>query len=170
MTWAARLLAPSLNATPHRRSALVLVLVLVLVETGLPGSGQEKVMDVWNGGSWQFGFNMAGDIAHALVQSREAVFVEHILKRPDVGVLDPAHAGASGRDLSGATGGVAPLSALVPAAGDRLHQWPNVTTERAQPRRLSLLSRTKPVGRAISVRFGGRRSTTTQTRTTAPDP
>jgi hypothetical protein len=43
-----------------------------------------------NGGSWHFGFNMAGDIAEALVQGRERVLVDHFLTRDTVGVHDPA--------------------------------------------------------------------------------
>lgn len=62
---------------------------LVFIESSLPGFGQEEAMDVSKGGSWHFGFNMAGDIAEALVRDREHLFVDHFLRRETVGVFDP---------------------------------------------------------------------------------
>jgi pimeloyl-ACP methyl ester carboxylesterase len=62
---------------------------LVFIESGLPGHGQERAMNVAEGGSWHFGFNMAGDIAEALVRDREHLFVEYFLRRDNVGAVDP---------------------------------------------------------------------------------
>jgi len=62
---------------------------LVFIESGLPGFGQEKAMDVAAGGSWHFGFNGAGDIAEALVQGREHLFIRHMLHRVNIGLFDP---------------------------------------------------------------------------------
>jgi len=62
---------------------------LTYIESSLPGFGQERLMDVSNGGSWHFGFNMAGDIAEALLAGRERIFVEHWLRRSAVGAVDP---------------------------------------------------------------------------------
>ena len=66
---------------------------LVFVESSLPGFGQEEAMDVAKGGSWHFGFNMAGDIAEELVRGREHVFVDHIIHRETVGLFDPGSVG-----------------------------------------------------------------------------
>lgn len=63
---------------------------LVFIESGLPGFGQEKAMDVGNGGSWHFGFNMAGDISEALVSGKEEIFLDFILLRDRIGVLSEA--------------------------------------------------------------------------------
>lgn len=63
---------------------------LVFIESGLPGFGQEKAMDVAKGGSWHFGFNMAGDIAEALVAGREEVFLDFVFLRDRIGVLSSA--------------------------------------------------------------------------------
>lgn len=64
---------------------------LVFIESGLPGFGQEKAMDVGNGGSWHFGFNMAGDLPEALVSGREEIFLDYVLLRDRIGVLsEPA--------------------------------------------------------------------------------
>ncbi|MCF8482457.1 MAG: alpha/beta hydrolase [Rhodospirillum sp.] len=60
---------------------------LVFIESGLPGFGQEKAMDVGSGGSWHFGFNMAGDISEALVAGREELFLDFIFLRDKIGVL-----------------------------------------------------------------------------------
>ncbi|MFJ7439647.1 alpha/beta fold hydrolase [Methylorubrum thiocyanatum] len=62
---------------------------LVFIESSLPGFGQEEAMDVSKGGSWHFGFNMAGDISEALVRGREHLFVDHFMRRETVGVFDP---------------------------------------------------------------------------------
>lgn len=62
---------------------------LVFIESSLPGFGQEEAMDVSKGGSWHFGFNMAGDISEALVRGREHLFVDHFMRRESVGVFDP---------------------------------------------------------------------------------
>ena len=62
---------------------------LVFIESSLPGFGQEEAMDVSKGGSWHFGFNMAGDIAEALVRGREELFVDHFMRRETVGLFDP---------------------------------------------------------------------------------
>ena len=69
---------------------------LVFIESGLPGFGQEKAMNVAEGGSWHFGFNMAGDIAEALVQGREGVFVDYLMRRDTVGLYDPDSVSAAG--------------------------------------------------------------------------
>ena len=61
---------------------------LVFIESSLPGFGQEAAMDVAHGGSWHFGFNMAGDISEALVRDREYLFVEHFMRRESVGLFD----------------------------------------------------------------------------------
>lgn len=45
-------------------------------------------MDVSKGGSWHFGFNMAGDISEELVRGREKLFVEHFMRREKVGLFD----------------------------------------------------------------------------------
>jgi pimeloyl-ACP methyl ester carboxylesterase len=52
---------------------------LVFIESSLPSFGQEEAMDVSRGGSWHFGFNMAGDISEDLVRGREYLFVDHWL-------------------------------------------------------------------------------------------
>jgi pimeloyl-ACP methyl ester carboxylesterase len=62
---------------------------LVFVESGLPGFGQERAMDVAQGGSWHFGFNRAGDIAEELVRGREELFIGAMIRRETVGVYDP---------------------------------------------------------------------------------
>jgi pimeloyl-ACP methyl ester carboxylesterase len=62
---------------------------LVFIESSLPSFGQEEAMDVAKGGSWHFGFNMAGDIAEALVQGRELLFVDYFMRREKVGLFDP---------------------------------------------------------------------------------
>jgi pimeloyl-ACP methyl ester carboxylesterase len=61
----------------------------VFIESSLPHFGQEKLMDVSAGGSWHFGFNMAGDIAEALVQGRERVLVDWWLRQAPTGAVDP---------------------------------------------------------------------------------
>lgn len=63
------------------------VTAMAFIESGLPGFGQERAMDVGNGGSWHFGFNMAGDIAEALVRDREALFIGHMIRRDKVGIM-----------------------------------------------------------------------------------
>ncbi len=62
---------------------------LVFIESSLPSFGQEEAMDVSKGGSWHFGFNMAGDISEALVRGREYLFVDHFMRRETVGLFDP---------------------------------------------------------------------------------
>ena len=62
---------------------------LVFIESGLPGFGQERAMDVANGGSWHFGFNRAGDIAEELVRGREHLFIKAMIRRENVGSFDP---------------------------------------------------------------------------------
>jgi pimeloyl-ACP methyl ester carboxylesterase len=62
----------------------------VFIESGLPGFGQENAMNVATGGSWHFGFNMAGDISEELVRGREALFVRHFIRRDTVGTVDPS--------------------------------------------------------------------------------
>lgn len=61
---------------------------LVFIESSLPCFGQEEAMNVATGGSWHFGFNMAGDISEELVRGRERVFVEHFMRRETVGLFD----------------------------------------------------------------------------------
>lgn len=62
---------------------------LVFIESGLPGFGQERAMDVANGGSWHFGFNRSGDIAEELVRGREHLFIKAMIRRERVGTFDP---------------------------------------------------------------------------------
>ena len=62
---------------------------LVFIESSLPGFGQEEAMDVSKGGSWHFGFNMAGDISEDLVRGREHLFVDYFMRREKVGLFDP---------------------------------------------------------------------------------
>jgi pimeloyl-ACP methyl ester carboxylesterase len=61
---------------------------LIFIESSLPGFGQEESMDVSKGGSWHFGFNMAGDISEELVRGREKLFVDHFMRREKVGLFD----------------------------------------------------------------------------------
>ena len=61
---------------------------LVFIESSLPSFGQEEAMDVSKGGSWHFGFNMAGDISEELVRGREYLFVDHFMRRETVGLFD----------------------------------------------------------------------------------
>lgn len=61
---------------------------LVFIESSLPSFGQEEAMDVAKGGSWHFGFNMAGDISEELVRGREKLFVDHFMRRETVGLFD----------------------------------------------------------------------------------
>ena len=61
---------------------------LIFIESSLPNFGQEEAMDVSKGGSWHFGFNMAGDISEELVRGREKLFVEHFMRREKVGLFD----------------------------------------------------------------------------------
>ena len=68
---------------------------LVFVESSLPAFGQEEAMDVARGGSWHFGFNMAGDISEVLVRGRERQFVEHFIRRESVGLFDANAIGAA---------------------------------------------------------------------------
>lgn len=63
---------------------------LVFIESGLPAFGQEEAMSVAKGGSWHFGFNQQIDLATALVAGREHLFVEHVLRRDTVGIVDPS--------------------------------------------------------------------------------
>jgi pimeloyl-ACP methyl ester carboxylesterase len=62
---------------------------LVFIESGLPGFGQERAMDIAEGGSWHFRFNRAGDIAEELVRGREHLFIRSMIRREKVGVFDP---------------------------------------------------------------------------------
>jgi len=61
---------------------------LVFVESSLPAFGQEEAMDVSKGGSWHFGFNMAGDISEQLIRGRELLFIDHFIRRESVGIVD----------------------------------------------------------------------------------
>jgi pimeloyl-ACP methyl ester carboxylesterase len=61
---------------------------LVFIESSLPSFGQEEAMDVSKGGSWHFGFNMAGDISEELVRGREYLFVDHFMRREKIGIFD----------------------------------------------------------------------------------
>jgi pimeloyl-ACP methyl ester carboxylesterase len=65
------------------------VRALVYIESSLPAFGQEELMDVANGGSWHFGFNMAGEISEELVRGRERLLIEHWMRRSAVGAVDP---------------------------------------------------------------------------------
>ncbi len=71
---------------------------LVFIESSLPGFGQEEAMDVSKGGSWHFGFNMAGDISEELVRGRERLLVEHFMQRETVGLFDPGAVSAADID------------------------------------------------------------------------
>lgn len=62
---------------------------MTFIESSLSGFGQEELMDVANGGSWHFGFNMAGDISEHLVRGRERLLIEYWMRRATVGVVDP---------------------------------------------------------------------------------
>ncbi|TQI74010.1 pimeloyl-ACP methyl ester carboxylesterase [Bosea sp. AK1] len=68
---------------------------LVFIESSLPAFGQEAGMDVARGGSWHFGFNMAGDISEELVRGREFLFVDHFMRREKVGLFDANAVGSS---------------------------------------------------------------------------
>jgi hypothetical protein len=57
-------------------------------EASLPSFDQEEAMDVAKGGSWHFGFNMAGDISEELVRGREKLFMDHVMRREKVGLFD----------------------------------------------------------------------------------
>lgn len=61
---------------------------LIFIESSLPCFGQEEAMDVAKGGSWHFGFNMAGDISEELVRGREKLFIDHFMRRETVGVFN----------------------------------------------------------------------------------
>ncbi|UGT73093.1 alpha/beta hydrolase [Mycolicibacterium smegmatis] len=65
------------------------VQTMTFIESSLSGFGQEELMDVANGGSWHFGFNMAGDISEDLVRGRERLLIEYWMRRTTVGVVDP---------------------------------------------------------------------------------
>jgi pimeloyl-ACP methyl ester carboxylesterase len=67
------------------------VRALVFIESSLPAFGQEELMDVAKGGSWHFGFNMAGDISEALVRGRERLLIEHWMRRSAVSAVDPTN-------------------------------------------------------------------------------
>ena len=56
-------------------------------------------MDVANGGSWHFGFNMAGDISEELVRGREYLFVDHFMRREKVGLFDSNSVNSSDVEL-----------------------------------------------------------------------
>ena len=60
---------------------------LVFMESGLPGFGQENAMNVGTGGSWHFGFNMAGDISETLVSGKEVEFLTFLFYRDKIGVV-----------------------------------------------------------------------------------
>lgn len=68
---------------------------LVFIESSLPAFGQEAGMDVARGGSWHFGFNMAGDISEELVRGRDFLFVDHFMRREKVGLFDANAVGSS---------------------------------------------------------------------------
>jgi pimeloyl-ACP methyl ester carboxylesterase len=53
----------------------------VFIESAIPGFGFEAAMDVAKGGSWHIGFNMARDIAEALVDGKERIYLEYFYKR-----------------------------------------------------------------------------------------
>jgi pimeloyl-ACP methyl ester carboxylesterase len=62
---------------------------MTFIESSLSAFGQEELMDVSKGGSWHFGFNMAGDISEELVRGRERLLIEYWMRRSTVGVVDP---------------------------------------------------------------------------------
>jgi pimeloyl-ACP methyl ester carboxylesterase len=51
------------------------------IESAVPGFGLEAAMDVAHGGSWHFGFCMAGAISEELVRGRERMFLEYFYQR-----------------------------------------------------------------------------------------
>lgn len=61
----------------------------VFIESTVPGFGLERSMDLANGGSWHFAFNMAGDISEALVAGRERLFLDFLYHRDTVGAVNP---------------------------------------------------------------------------------
>lgn len=68
----------------HHRDA---VAGLVFMESGIAGAGLEDDMNVATGGSWHFGFNMAGDLPETLVRGRETEFVSFLFYRDNIGVV-----------------------------------------------------------------------------------
>lgn len=68
----------------HHRST---VAGLVFMESGLAGAGLEDEMNVAKGGSWHFGFNMAGDLPETLVRGRETEFISFLFYRDSIGVV-----------------------------------------------------------------------------------
>ena len=71
---------------------------MTFIEGSLPAFGQEELMDVANGGSWHFGFNMAGDISEELVRGRERLLIDYWMRRTTVGVVDPTSIEADALD------------------------------------------------------------------------
>ncbi|MGH3643403.1 MAG: alpha/beta fold hydrolase [Mycobacterium sp.] len=76
-------------AYPYAAQWPVEVRSMTFIESSLPAFGQEELMDVANGGSWHFGFNMSGDIAEELVRGRERLLIDYWMRRSTVGVVDP---------------------------------------------------------------------------------
>ena len=92
---------------------------LVFIESSLPCFGQEAAMDVAKGGSWHFGFNMAGDISEELVRGREMLFVEHFMRREKVGLYDAEAVSVALRPGAGQAGRLAVVVQLLPHASCR---------------------------------------------------
>jgi len=65
------------------------ILSFTFIESNIPGFGIEDSMDIAKGGSWHFGFNMAGAISEALVQGRERLFLSHFFRERGVSIVDP---------------------------------------------------------------------------------
>lgn len=60
----------------------------VFIESGLPGFGLERAMDVTNGGSWHFGFFMAPEFPEMLTAGKEREFLKTFAYRNSAHVQD----------------------------------------------------------------------------------
>ncbi len=130
----------------------------VFIESGLPGFGQERAMDVANGGSWHFGFNMQSDLATALVTGRERLFIEYVLRRDTVGAVDPSSITDADLDIYAAS-----LS-RPGALRASFAYYRELTTDAEDNRRFGAVRLPMPV-LAIGAKEGyGRSSATTMTK------
>lgn len=130
----------------------------VFIESGLPGFGQEQAMDVANGGSWHFGFNMQSDLATALVTGRERLFIEYVLRRDTVGVVDPSSITDADLDI------YADALSRPGALRASFNYYRELTTDAEDNRRLGAVRLPMPV-LAIGAEEGyGRSAATTMTK------
>lgn len=60
----------------------------VFIESGLPGFGLERAMDVTNGGSWHFGFFMAPEYPEMLTAGKEREFLKTFAYRHSAHIQD----------------------------------------------------------------------------------